>query len=874
MSQTGVERLQEIGDSRIYVDVRSASQRAADALKDHDTVRNIMIGLVVLAVIIPILIPLIMMTGAGIWMYYKWSIREFRMPVRYPEWIAQTDPSERDDNMGNINGRGLEFMGVERRGRSMRKTWQIWASDSDVRTHRIIMGTTGAGKTQALLSILFNPLCFGSGFSMTDGKAQIDVTANIFVMAWLFWREDDVLVMNYMRGGQDRFRDMVNRPKVGVRKTRVSNTWNPFSSANHETINQIIDSIMEKAGGDGAQWQAKAINMKNALVQTIAYLRASGSMMMSVSAIREQMALDNMIKLALRTDLPPAAAAAIRSYLGSGLPGFQWNKAKQGKPQDQETYLQHGYLTGQFTRTLGLMTDTYYDIFGDEIPEFDTSDLILNNRISMTMIPTLEKGVEEAGNLGKMQVASIKMMMAENLGYEIEGIYEEVVDNRQTNTHRPYYIALDELGYYFAPGIDLMFAQGRSLNIALIAAGQDFQAMAKNFKSEVESMIANTRFKQSMKLEDPKETFEIFSKAAGQGATARLHGYEYGDGGLIDNSPGITGAKSINIEQADRISLQELKRLGPGDGVMIVGDKVIRYKGFNLFMKLKFDKKKVNIRINTFLTIAKPSEFGEIASLCRNVNDSKQAVANRLISLLSSRTPPNWSGVSTKTNHPAFRRFVDFCAHLESNHINISPNHRGISLFVELRNLLKNSDEAKDSSRIEVEPDTDQDTSVSNFIESDKPAKRLPVEECLNDSPIVLKADTNTLGLRNVFLEGKVENPDWEQDVVPAPASSSDAVDLNDELGDLTSNEEKDRIYQLKLAKSTKRSLSRVAGMMADIEGKKSADINQEILATEHLIERSCEFTKAGVGANKDPRAVDNQHDILQHLDDLTKMLS
>ena len=77
--------------------------------------------------------------------------------------------------------------------------------------------------------------------------------------------------------------------------------------------------------------------MKRALVETIVYLSAIGEVSMSVSTIREQMALDNMVKLAMRTDLPPVATDGIRGYLSSGLPRFSWAKAKAGEPQDTET---------------------------------------------------------------------------------------------------------------------------------------------------------------------------------------------------------------------------------------------------------------------------------------------------------------------------------------------------------------------------------------------------------------------------------------------------------------------------------------------------------------------------------------------------------
>lgn len=840
MSSSGVERNQELNDRIIYVDGRSSEQRVGDFLLKHHVMRNVLLGIVFAGIMLPTIIPLLILVGITLSGWWNMTISRVRMPIRYPAWTKHMDPSSIDDNAGLRPASGIEFVGVERKGATIDQTREIWASDTDARAHRIYMGTTGAGKTQALLSMLFNPLCWGSGFSMTDGKAQIDVTANIFVMAWMFWREDDVLILNYMRGGQDRFKEMVNKLKVGIRKSRVSNTWNPFSTANHETINQIIDSIMEKATGDGAQWQAKAINMKNALVQTIAFLRAKGDMLMSVSAIREMMSLDNVIKLAMREDIPPTAAAAIRSYLSSGLPGFSWQLAKKGKAQSSDTLLQHGYLTGQFTRTLGLMTDTYNDIFGDEIPEFDTQDTILNNRISFTMIPTLEKGVEEAGNLGKMQVASAKMMMSENLGYEIEGDYETVVDNRPTNTDRPFYLVMDELGYYFAPGIDLMFAQGRSLQIALIAAGQDFQAMAKNNKNEVESMIANTRIKVSLKLEDPKETFEIFEKAAGKAHVARLSGFEMGEASAVTAAGQYDKTQNATIEEVSRISLQELKKLGAGDGVMLYADKVIRFKSFNLFMHYKFDKKKVNIRINTFLPIAIP-EFSRLMSVSKPYADKEKSPSAVIYTILNSGTV-NWKdqSVYSAESDPVFQALKKASLALK-NVPNTNPADRGAYLFIKALEAMKVG--TTDAKLNDGETTTTKAVAPSAQIEEAKPSIQPP-------AIVIDKAET----------PADASEPDWNTGATSAVGEQGEwRVDFNQNVKS-----------ELKTAIST------ISGMPADGKVLTPADntmVESELEKIRVLAQESSRFKEAGQGAEVPPAAVSSAEDVLAMFDDFTPML-
>ena len=853
MASNGVESNQELKDRAIFIDGRSVEQRLGDFLLNHHVMRNVLIGIVCAGLVLPSIIPALLLVGVTLSAWWNMTISRVRMPIRYPAWTKHPDPSSIDDNMGLLPASGIEFIGVERRGATIDRTREIWCSESDARTHRIYMGTTGAGKTQALLSMLFNPLCWGSGFSFTDGKAQIDVTANVFVMAWMFWREDDVVILNYMRGGQDRFKEMVNKPKVGVRKTRVSNTWNPFSTANHETISQIIDSIMEKATGDGAQWQAKAINMKNAVVQTIAYLRAKGDMLMSVSAIREMMSLDNVVKLAMSTDIPPAAAAAIRSYLSSGLPGFSWQLAKKGKPQSSDTLLQHGYLTGQFTRTLGLMTDTYFDIFGDEIPEFDTQDTILNNRISFTMIPTLEKGVEEAGNLGKMQVASAKMMMSENLGFEIEGDYETVVENRQTNTDRPFYLVMDELGYYFAPGIDLMFAQGRSLQIALVAAGQDFQAMAKNNKNEVESMIANTRIKISLKLEDPKETFEIFQKAAGEAYVARLSGFEMGEASTMTAAGQYNKTHNATIEKVSRISLQELKKLGAGDGVMLYADKVIRFRSFNLFMHYKFDKKKVNIRINTFLPIALP-ELSKLSEASKPYAGKEASPSTVIYNILNSGTV-NWKDRSIiKVESGLVFQALKDASRLLKEMPNTNPADRGAFLFVKALDAMKNgivADAAADIVNNESPVSADTAAQHPPSPSDTGGTARLPIQ------PPAIVVDAKNAG---VDVQDVAE-PDWD-----TGATSADTAVQGEWRTDFNEN----------VKSELKRAISTLSGMPADGDARAPADntmVEEEYEKIRRAAQESSRFKEAGEGAEIPPAAISSPEDVLAKFDDFNAML-
>ena len=114
MAQTGVERNQELRDGAIYVDARSPEQRFGDWLFEKNNIRNVLGGMAAFGVVLPTAIPAVLTVGFFTYHWWAWRIKRYRMPIRYPEWCGIKDPSEMADNAGIRNGRGIEFIGVER----------------------------------------------------------------------------------------------------------------------------------------------------------------------------------------------------------------------------------------------------------------------------------------------------------------------------------------------------------------------------------------------------------------------------------------------------------------------------------------------------------------------------------------------------------------------------------------------------------------------------------------------------------------------------------------------------------------------------------------------------------------------------------------
>lgn len=459
----------------------------------------------------------------------------------------------------------------------------LYITDNYVVTHN----------TESLLGFGANALTWGSGFLFCDGKGDVALFAKIYALSRRFGREDDLLVLNFMTGNQD----------LGSAGGKIlSNTLNPFATGSSDSLTQMVVSLMDDAGGDGAMWKGRATAMLTGVMRALSWLRDEGLVDLNVGEIREFMALKRIIDLADTSkypDLPPHIRQTIRSYLQS-LPGYLEEK---GYKQSQTTLDQHGYLEMQFTKILGSLADVYGHIFHTPYGEVDMHDVVLNRRILVIMLPALEKSGDEIANLGKIVVATLKGMMGGTLGSSLEGNWQEVVDNRPTNSPSPFICILDEVGYYTVEGMALMAAQARSLGFTMVYASQDIPAMKRLNEKEAASIIANTNTKIFMRSEEAEVTGKLAVESGGRALKAQVGGYQ-GKAGNI--GVGYTDTMDARLEKEDRVNFLDLKAQGEGEMHVMFQDKVVRAKGFYANPEGALDKKKLRLRANHFIKVAKP----------------------------------------------------------------------------------------------------------------------------------------------------------------------------------------------------------------------------------------------------------------------------
>ncbi|AHE67906.1 TraM recognition domain-containing protein [Legionella oakridgensis] len=592
----GIDSRSEIDPTQLLRDTRTVGQRISDFFSNPTNISIVLLSLAVCAYYISEAAILLFMIGFFCFLFA--FTRKQTLPFRLPKIARVKDYNDLKPGIQTPNlARGIAFFGNDRKTNE-----ELWFANDDMRTHALIFGSTGSGKTEALVSIAFNALVQGSGFIYVDGKGDNSLYAKVFSMVRNMGREDDLLLVNFMTGARDI---------IGPQEKRLSNTLNPFCQGSSSMLTQLVVSLMggSSQSSDGDMWKGRAIAFVEALMRLLVYMRDEGAILLDADTIRNYFDLQRLETIVIdkifpRDDqesiniesVPKLVTDPLRNYLGT-LPGY--NKEKKGK-QVSQVFEQHGFITMQLVRAFSSLADTYGHIVRTNLAEVDFKDVVLNRRILVVLLPALEKSPDELSNLGKIIVSSLKAMMAAGLGEEVEGDYRDVIERKPTNSPTPYICVLDEYGYYAVQGFAVVPAQARSLGFSAIFAGQDLPAFQKASKEEAASIGANTNIKICMKLEDPTETWDFFTKTAGEAYVTKVDSFQTKETSIANS---YMDTKSSSFEKRSRIDLLDLKEQTEGEAHIFFRSKIVRARMF--YANPKPVKK---LKLNQFLKVEAPAD--------------------------------------------------------------------------------------------------------------------------------------------------------------------------------------------------------------------------------------------------------------------------
>ncbi|WP_320704519.1 F-type conjugative transfer protein TrbC [Enterobacter bugandensis] len=612
------------------------------------------------------------------------SDQRFRLPLRIPMDVGGFDISTEREESWNIpflklnlpkiivgKAKGVLCLGI---GRGRDRGKELWLESSDALRHMQIMATTGGGKTETLYSLYLNALCWARGCCISDGKAQIDLAVATWSMARRFGQEDDWHVLNFITGNDDRFKKLM----IGDKSRPQSNSTNPFAYGSPTFIIQLMESLLPAGNGSDEGWKDKARAMMNALIYALCYKRARDNIMLTQAVIQSYLPLIKFVGLyreALEEGWHEEGYKPMENYLAN-LAGFDMKLINRPGEWSQGALDQHGYLIQQFTRMLSMFNDTYGHVFPKNGGDIDMQDILHNDRTLVVLIPALELSDNEAATLGKLYISDIRMNIAKDLGNKIEGSPEHTLTVKKFASKFPFMLICDEVGYYFAPGLEKLAAQMRSLKYMLVILAQDLQAMMRHGK-EVHSVNANLGTKQFMKTEDTEDTLKMIRAVGGTGQYAEQRTMSRtGMGGYED-------VDRVEFRDRDNIQLDELKALKEGQGIIVFEDRQVRSSSIYIPDNEKISK--LNVKINRYVPLRRP-DFSdlcnEVPAAARRRPVSQDRVSN-IIDICRSTLPGAWnSRLNARLADKTLMAITSVATDLDNrDDLNFTPEQRGILLF-------------------------------------------------------------------------------------------------------------------------------------------------------------------------------------------------
>ncbi len=574
---------------RLHRDVRSPSQRLADALK----LGQVQTGGIFTAGLCLLLFPAcatpLFCLGLALFLARCACVNNEPLPFRMPMGLTGTD---RGDPLPGRSGfarpEGIFFL-----GNRLQDKQELWLKAKDILTHCLLFGTTGSGKTETLVSLSYNALATASGLFYIDPKASPKLAVQIWQMARFLGRDDDFRVLNYGTSGKVK----------GKSPRRLSNTNNPFTFGSAEALTQLLVSLMPASDGANSIFADKAQALISGVMYALVDLRDKGLLKLSTSIIRDSLALEKCVALALHPELDEESRASIQAALATS----GWIAGRDLKEQPESFAEQFGYAQSYFGKALSSLTDTYSHIYGAEDGEVDFSDAIMQRRILVVLLPSLEKAPAELASLGKISLSAIRNACAVGLGAHIEGDAADVLEALPTDTIGigPYLCIVDEYAAIVTPGFEVVLTQGRGLGIAAIVASQDYAGILEADKKGAQQMVANTCLKVFMRMQDAEKTWELIRGQAGQSTVLRTSGFNINE----QISSDYRDANSTTVEQEDRVVLRDLQEQIEGEAHFVFSGQIVRGDMFFANPSLK----KAQLRVPQLLQLSQEKQYDHAA---------------------------------------------------------------------------------------------------------------------------------------------------------------------------------------------------------------------------------------------------------------------
>lgn len=364
---------------------------------------------------------------------------------------AMQQPFATGIRKGAARHEGIYPIGTMEDGTPVRLTAQ------QIRSGVVVRGDTGSGRTEVLLGIAESMLAKGSGMIWVDGVGDVALYARVVALAAALGREDDVLVVfpAYEDG------------------TPRGHCFNPFENGTMRQLRTLIVDLLEEPSDDPS-WRDRFLSMTTPILEALVWRRDNQATSLDVDMIIAALNFESVVAIAEDQSLPEGVKFNADMYLRS-LPGYQ---PERGAKQARSVIEQHGFLEVQVSTALrhivrlGLITSSGCYV--------DLADVLLNDRILVVVVPSLDRDRRESSIFGRAVIATLKMAVASMS----KPAHVGEIGIKPARTDRPFPIVLNEVGYYASSAIETVAIQSDSLGLSIIYGVPD-RHIERRYGSEV-----------------------------------------------------------------------------------------------------------------------------------------------------------------------------------------------------------------------------------------------------------------------------------------------------------------------------------------------------------------------------------------------------
>ena len=524
-----------------------------------------------------------------------------RVPFNLPIQSGQVDPTHHDPKGRPLPAAGTVFAGNEVKGTNRHGPW-VWFTQDQQCQHSAFCGTTGAGKSSAILGVIANALIQGSGVFLMDGKADLKFFQQFIALTRVFNRGYDLRFLNFLNIDPD------------IAESFNTNTMNMFSMAPADDMYNLLVSLKSEMGKENRTFSDRGDSLAQSVINMLCWARDNRGLTVSIEDIQDYITnLDNVFRLALgclkdgkEFDGDPGFqmhARSVLSYIGNFMSmadiaayaGQVLNinvralkyvspELKSVEPPEldgsakAELTKQHGFAIMSFDKAFKTITAGYHRVFGDPWGDITIEDTVKNRRVVLVALPSLGKAHSEVMALAKVMISNIRGMASRALGNKVYGMTSDLLKIGVTKANSPYLLCFDEAGTYMQSGMDEINKQVRSLNFATILGFQDIPGLERQDPAVAKSALGSANYIYFMRIQDPKETGGLAISMASQSYAAIVSSFVTESAFLRKKR--VIDDKNQRVDRIDRVSFIDLQSQPPGGAHLIAEGRVVNIQLF------------------------------------------------------------------------------------------------------------------------------------------------------------------------------------------------------------------------------------------------------------------------------------------------------